>query len=192
MLLLKLKFALGMLRHPSQAWRRMREMIRIVSAPSLDKTIPSGIPVVVEVIPITAADELGTMLVEVYAKNPSPYVNGPTTLKQLSKRMEQGIRHFLVVNEEGKPVGAKAFDTRSNLLINSVTVFAFRGQGININASIKLRKLLIKEGHRVFRGNVMRGNTRMQRAMVAAGWVLEPDPNDPELIRGTLTIENED
>ena len=54
----------------------------------------------------------------------------------------------------------------------------------------KLRALLIEEGYREFRGVVMRSNTRMHRAMIASGWELRPDPDNPELLRGRLVVED--
>ena len=166
-------------------------MSRIAVAPSLDKAIPSE-RVEVEVIPVTAADSLGERLVEIYANNPSPYVTGPTSLERLTRRLDRGIRHFLLVNSQGQTVGVRAFDPETKMFINSVTDFAFRGQGYQMSAGVELRKLLIAEGYREFRAAVMRDNTRMQRNMAAAGWEMAPDPDNPEVILGILRVDAED
>ena len=185
-----LRFALGILRHPSQAWRRLREISHMAAAPPLSKAISADSRVEVEVVPVSAADSLGEQLVEIYAHNPSPFSSGgPSSLEQLARRMDKGIRHFLVVNGQGETVGARAFDPKKKLFINTVTDFACRGKGYQLSAGVKLRKLLIEEGYREFRCNVMRSNTRILRALVAAGWKLEPHPDNPDLIRGTLRVD---
>ena len=184
----KLRFALGILRHPGQAWRRLRELFRIAAAPALGKPLLADNTVEVEVVPVTDADSLGEKLVEIYARNPSPFVTGPTSLKKLTRRMARGVRHFLVLNGQGEAVGVTAFDTKNKMFCNSVTDFAFRGKGYQFTADIKLQKLLIDEGYREFCGFVMRKNTRMRRALASAGWKMEPDPDNPELFRGRLRV----
>ena len=185
---LKLQFVLGFMRHPSQAWHRLREISRIAAAPPPGKAIPTD-RVEVEVIPVTAADSLGKRLVEIYSNNPSPYVSGPTSLERLARHLGRGIRYFLLVNGKGETVGSRAFDPESKMFISSVTDFACRGKGYQISAGVKLRKLLVAEGYRSFRAAVMRSNTRMLRNMVAAGWDMVPDQDNPDVIQGTLRVD---
>jgi hypothetical protein len=182
------KFALGILRHPGQAWRRFRELFRIAAAPALGKPVPTDNTVEVEVISVTSADSLGEKLVDIYARNPSPFVTGPTSLEKLTRRIDRGVRHFLVLNGQGEAVAVTAFDTKNKMFCNSVTDFAYRGKGYQFTADIKLQKLLIDEGYREFCGFVMRRNTRMRRALEAAGWKMEPDPDNPDLFRGRLRV----
>jgi len=50
-------------------------------------------------------------------------------------------------------------------------------------------KLLANEGYNEFHALVLRTNTRIQRTMQTAGWKMEPDPDDPNMIRGILRLE---
>lgn len=184
----RLRFALGILRHPSQAWSRLRELTRIAAAPRIDKAIPTDCPVEVDVISVNTTDSLGEQLVNIYAENPSPFVTGPKSLEQLKRRIDDGFRHFLVINAEGETIGVTAFNTNNNMLCNSVTQFAFRGKGYQLNADIKLRKLLAEEGVREFCNAVFSKNTRMRRALEAAGWDMQPDPDNPDLFLGRLRV----
>ncbi len=184
-----LRFALGIVRHPRQARQRLRELLRIAAAPSVNKAIAADSePAKVRLIPVTAPDGLGEQLVGIYRRNPSPFVAGPVTLEELRLSLDSGIRYFLFANAQGMFVGVRAFDPQGNRLLSAVTDFPFRGKGYHLSASTKLREQLAQEGYREFRSAVLRSNTRMQRAMLAAGWHLAPDPNDPSLLRGTLTV----
>jgi len=184
-----LKFVLGILRHPSQTWHRSREMIRIAFAPPMSKRISADSLPDVTVIPVDASDGLGEHLVDIYKRNPSPYVHGPTSTEQLDQRIRTGLRHFLVVNENGDFVGARAFDPATKLLLNTVTVFRFRGGGYQISASQKMRELLANEGYQEFRCAIFAKNTRVHRALITAGWGVVPDPENPDLLRGTLHVD---
>ena len=50
----------------------------------------------------------------------------------------------------------------------------------------KLREQLTAEGITEFRSIVLKSNTRVQRAMQAAGWDMEPDPNDSNILNAVL------
>jgi len=49
--------------------------------------------------------------------------------------------------------------------------------------------MLADEGYTEIRANVLSSNTRIQRAMIARGWKMSPDAEDPELIRGVMNLE---
>jgi hypothetical protein len=184
-----LRFAAGILRHPSQALRRLREISRIAAAPPASKVIPRDLPVEVKVISVAAPDALGRQLVDIYARNPAPYVYGPTDLEMLIRDLDKGIRYFLVLNSEGAAVGVRAFEPETKLLISSVTDFPFRGRGYQFAAAATVKKILAAEGFRLFRCAVMRDNTRQIRVLVAQGWETEPHPSKPHLKRGTLRVD---
>ena len=50
-------------------------------------------------------------------------------------------------------------------------------------------KLLAQDGFTEIRAAVLKSNTRMRRTMVARGWKMEPDPDDPGLLRGVLYLD---
>ena len=183
------RFTLGILKHPSEAFPRLRELARIARAPSVTRSIAVRRRQV-SVVPVEETDELGEALVDIYRRNPSPFVSGPRTLEELNDRMRRGIRHYLVANEEGVFVGARCFDPKKQMLFNSVTDFPYRGRGYQMSASIAHRAKLIEEGFREFRGAVLKSNTRMQRALEAAGWELTEDPNNPNLLRTKFRVED--
>ena len=186
----KLKFFLGIIRHPSQSWRRIQELMRIVCAPSLSVSVPSGVLTDVEVIPVLADESLQERLVAMYVDNPSPYANGPKSTEQLQEELACGIRFFMFENRKGEFVGARAFDPTTKTVQYAVTDFRHRGKGYQLAAGHKLKKLLAYEGHTELRATVLRRNTRIQRVMQAAGWEMEPDPDNPDLIRGTLRLDS--
>ena len=182
----KLRFVLGILRHPDQAWPRLREMYRIITAPPESSIVPTAVLPDVSLIPVTQTDALGATLVEMYAANPSPFVSGPTGLEELERSLNRGIRYFLVANDRREIVGARAFDPQLKLLQSIVTDYRFRGHGYQLGAGKVLIGLLAKEGHEELRVAVYRGNTRMLRTLAAEGWQLKADPANPALIVGTL------
>lgn len=186
----KLRFVLGIIRHPGQAWRRIRELLRIATSPSLSAVVPADALVDVEVIPVESDEKLQDKLVAMYMDNPSPYVHGPKTIEQLQEKLAHGIQFFLIVNSKGECVGARAFDANRKTLQNAVTDFHHRGNGYQLASGPKIRELLAKEGHTEFHVTVLRTNTRVLRTMQAAGWEIEPHSDDPDLIRGTLRLKN--
>ena len=184
-----MRFALGILRHPAEARLRLRELSRILTAPSASRPVTGhGPPPQVEVVPVTGRDAVGQQLVDIYVRNPSPFVSGPSTLDELAEALAVGVRYFLVCNAVGVAVGVRGFDPRSRRLLSAVTDFPYRGQGYHLVGAAKVREMLAREGHREFRTAVLRSNTRMQRSMTAAGWQLSPDPANPKLLRGTLFV----
>ena len=186
----KLRFVLGIIRHPSQAWPRFREIIRIVFAPSLSDSVPSDASADVELIPVVSDESLQERLVAMYLDNPSPFVFGPKTTEQLQENLDLGIRFFLVVNSKEEFVGARAFNPSMKTLQNTITDYHHRGKGYQLAAGDKLKKLLAKEGYTELHALVLRTNTRIQRTMQAAGWEMEPDPDNPKMIRGTLRMDS--
>ena len=90
----KLRFFLGIIRYPSQAWRRIRELTRIVSAPSLGDKVPSDVLTDIQVIPVGSDPSLQEKLVAMYMDNPSPFVNGPKSTEQLREEKDRGISFF--------------------------------------------------------------------------------------------------
>jgi hypothetical protein len=188
----RLRFVLGLLRHPTQVRSRLRELFRISAAPPTTKAIPTDRPVYVDVIPVTTADSLGEQLVKIYTDNPSPYVSGPTSLKKLTHELAEGTRYFLVRNAEGQAVGARAFETGTKRIVGSVTDFPFRGRGYQFSASRIMREQLAAEGFREFKGEVMRENTRQIRKLLAEGWEIETHPGKPHLVRCTMRLDEEE
>lgn len=75
-----IRFVAGIVRHPTEAWGRIRELKRIATAPASEREVPSDDLAVVRVIPVTADAALQGRLVSIYADNPSPYVHGPTSI----------------------------------------------------------------------------------------------------------------
>lgn len=187
----KIRFVLGILRHPRQAWRRLRELYRIVTAPPESSVVSTGSLSDVDLIPVTQIDTLGRKLVEMYANNPSPFVSGPASIDKLELSMSQGVRYYLVANDRGEFVGARAFDPDKKLLLSRVTDYRYRGRGYQLSASKKMFRHLIKEGHKEIYTAVYRDNSRMLRTMAAEGWRLEADPDNPDLIRGTIKLSSE-
>ena len=185
----RLRFVLGIARHPSQAWRRIREATRIALAPSLSARVPSDALADVEVIPVVTDKSLQERLVAMYVDNPSPFVFGPKSIERLQEKKDRGIRFFLVRNSRGEYVGARAFVPSKKTLQNTVTDYRHRGKGCQVAAGRKLMKLLANEGYNEFHALILRTNTRIQRTMHAAGWDMEPDPDNPDLIRGTLRLD---
>jgi hypothetical protein len=184
-----LKFVLSIIRHPRQAWPRIRELTRMASAPSLSNRVPSDNLANVEMLPVVSDEALRARLVAMYTDNPSPYVRGPLSIEQLQEKLDRGIRYYLVTNRKGEYVGARAFDPSKKMLRNTVSDFRHRGKGYQLAAGKKLRELLANEGYTEFRAAVLRTNTRIQRQMEAAGWKMAPDPNDPNLVLGTLRLD---
>jgi len=185
-----LKFVLGIFLRPSQAWQRIRELKRMAAEPSLSNKVPSDALPDVEVIPVSSDESLQNRLVAMYQDNPSPYVRGPKSIEQLQEKLDRGIKYFLVLNDKGEYVGARAFDPGKNMLRNSVSDYYHRGKGYHLAGGRELRKILAREGYTEFRAIVLRTNTRVQRTMQAAGWEMEPDPDNPDLIHATLRLES--
>jgi len=163
--------------------------MRIATAPSLNVVVPSDALADVEVIPVASDEKLQEKLVTMYMNNPSPYVHGPKTREQLQVKLANGIQFFLVVNRNGEYVGARSFDPSRKSLQNAVIDYEHRGFGYLLASGPKIRNLLAKDGHTEFRVTVLRTNTRVQRTMQAAGWEMEPHPDDPDLICGTLRLD---
>ena len=185
----RLIFALGAIRHPRQAWRRFRELAQIAIAPSLGDRVPSDALADVELIPVESDESLQGILIAMYSDNPSPFVIAPKSAENLQEYLGSGIQFFLIVNGEKEYVGARAFNPSTKMLLGSVTDYRHRGKGYQLAAGIKLRNFLAKEGHTEFHALVLCTNTRMQRNMHAAGWEMEPDPDNPDMIRGTLRLD---
>ena len=188
----RLRFVLGILRYPSQAGPRLREIFRIAAEPPISKAIKTNENVEVELVFVDATDSLKADLVDMYRRNPSPFVVGPKTLKELKHDLDKGFKFYLVRNSDGETVGARAFDPNLSMLIGTVTDFTARGKGYQLHAGKMLRKRLAREGVKEFRAVVIRTNTRIQRAMIAEGWTLEPHPSKPEMLRGTLIADGQD
>jgi len=185
----RLRFGLGIIRHPSQAWRRIREITRIAFAPSLSDRVPADALADVEVIPVVMDKSLQERLVAMYVDNPSPFVFGPKSTERLQEKIDRGIRFFLVRNSKGEYVGARAFVPSKKMLQNTVTDYRHRGKGYQLAAGRKLMKLLANEGYNEFHALVLRTNTRIQRTMQTAGWEMEPDPDNPNMIRAILRMD---
>lgn len=177
-----LRFVLGIIRHPSEAGARLRELRRIAAQPPVSKKIERKENVEVSLISVEATDALGEELVDIYVRNPSPYVVGPKTTSDLQRDLDKGFRFFLVKNAAEETVGVRGFDPNLKQAIATVTDFHQRGKGYQVYAGILMRRLLSKEGVDEFRGVVVRSNTRIQRAMLAEGWTLEPHPTKPEML----------
>jgi len=143
----------------------------------------------VELIPVESDESLQGILIAMYSDNPSPFVEGPKSAELLQENLGRGLRFFLIVNGEKEYVGARAFNPSMKTLQNTVTDYRHRGKGYQLAAGSKLMKFLAKEGHTEFHALVLRTNTRIQRTMHAAGWEMEPDPDNPNMIRGTLRLD---
>lgn len=183
------RFIGGLIRHPSQFLGRIRELRRIFSAPDMKATVPMDDKVDVDLVPVQSNKALQERLVLMYADNPSPYVFGPKSKEDLEKNLDRGVRYFLVTNSDGEYVGARAFDPNTKLLQSTVTDFRHRGHGYQVSAGFELMMMLADEGNTEVRANVMISNTRIQRAMIARGWKMSPDAENPELIRGVLNLK---
>lgn len=142
----------------------------------------------VGLIPVSSDTRHQEILVTLYADNPSPYVYGPKSIEQLRANLARGIQYYLVTNSDGDIVGCRGFDSSKMSLQNTVTAYQFRGNGYQLAAGLQLIKILAEAGHTEFRSAVLRSNTRIQRTMRAAGWTLEPDPADPDLLRGVYRV----
>ena len=77
----------------------------------------------------------------------------------------------------------------SNLLQNAITNFNHRGKGYQVAAGYNLMMMLAAEGLDEIGTTVMRSNSRMQRLMISRGWLMKPDDQDPDLIRGVLRLD---
>jgi hypothetical protein len=144
----------------------------------------------VELIPVLSDKLLQDRLVALYRRNPSPYVHGPKSIKQLQEALDGGIRYFLVRNNDGEYVGARAFDPTKNMIQNAVSDYRHRQKGYYLASGLELRRLLASEGGTEVQSNVMRSNVRVQRTLRAAGWTLKPHPNNPDLIRATIRLDS--
>lgn len=187
----KLRFLLGIARHPSQVRSRIRELYRISTVSKVERSVPVNRPVQVDVIPVTRTDALGDQLVKIYADNPSPFVSGPTNLRMLARGFEKGVRYYLVVNGDGETVGARAFESDTKRLVGSVTDFPHRGKGYQINAAAIVRKRLAEEGFNVFHCEVMRDNERQLRKMASQGWEMKPHATKSDILCGVLRVNDE-
>lgn len=181
-------FCLGIVRHPTELWRRIRELARIAYAPSELSIITSDNWPAVDLIPVTSDKLHQENLVAIYADNPSPYVSGPKSIEQLRTNFARGIQYYLVTNSDGDVVGCRAFNTRNNTLQNTVTAYQYRGHGYQLAAGQILMKFLAEDGCTEFHSAVLRSNSRIQRAMRAAGRKLKPDPDNPDLMRGVRRL----
>lgn len=162
----------------------------MLAAPRPNKPIDLDNLPVVKVVPVESGREHGSALVDLYARNPSPFVNGPTTMARLEQKLADGMRYFLVLNENDDVVGARAFDPAKQLLMSTVTEFRFRGRGYQAAAGYKVYSLLAEEGYREFRSAFLRSNTRIRRSLIARGWTIEPDPDNPDLLRGVYRLDD--
>lgn len=184
-----LRFIGGLVKHPSQFRGRIRELRRIFFAPGMSTNVPMDDRVHVDLVPVQSDKALQERLVSMYVDNPSPYVFGPSTNEILQEHLERGIRYFLVTNSDGEYVGARAFNPNTKLFLSTLTDFRHRGYGYQVSASFELMMMLADEGIIEVRSNVLSSNTRMQRAMIARGWKMSPDADNPELIRGVMNLQ---
>jgi len=150
---------------------------------SIDDKVSVGL------VPVQSNKALQERLVSMYADNPSPYVSGPKTNEALEEYLDRGVRYFLITNDDGEYVGARAFDPNTKLLQSTVTDFRHRGHGYQVSAGYDLMMMLADEGYTEIRANVLSSNTRIQRAMIARGWKMSPDAENPELIRGVMNLK---
>ena len=186
-----LRFCLGMARHPTQIRLRLRELLRIGASPPREKPVPRNHLPSVTLVKVTASDTSdAARLVDMYARNPSPFLSGPTTHEALEKALLKGIEYYLVLNEAGNAVAAQAFNPKTSQSFQSLTDFSFRGRGYQISATSTFAALKAREGYRELWGNVMRSNTRQQRAFESQGWELMAHPEHEDLIRVRLTLKD--
>ena len=183
------RFALGIFKHPGQAWLRLRELSRMLVAPALSKSIDIDNLPVVKLVPVTTDSTDKARLISVYAANPSPFVNGPKTMERLEQKLNDGLKYFLILNEADEVVGARAFNPATKLLMSTVTDFRFRGKGYQAAAGFEVVSVLADEGFREFRSAILKSNTRTQRSLEARGWTMEPDPENPDLLRGVYRVD---
>ena len=185
-----LRFILGVIKHPTQFSQRLRELRRISTEPDLNQSVPMNDVVDVKIVPVPAGDEsLRQELVRMYADNPSPYLNGPKTMEKFLQCSSRGVRYFLFANSDGEYVCARSYDSATGLLQNAVTDFNHRGKGYQVAAGFSVMKLLYDEGLREVKTTVLKSNSRMQRLMMARGWEIEDDEKNPDLLRGTLSLD---
>ena len=184
------RFILGILLHPSQVWLRIREFRRIAFQPPRAKRVPTDKLPDVELIPVLSDKSHQDSVVALYRRNPSPYLHGPKSIEQLQEALDRGIRYFLVRNNDGEYVGARAFDPTKNMMLSAVSDYRHRGRGYNLASGLEIRRLLASEGCTELRSNVMRSNIRVQRALRAAGWTLKPHPENPDLVRATIRLDS--
>jgi len=154
----------------------------------METTVSIDDKVGVDLVPVKSNKPLQERLVSMYADNPSPYVTGPKTNEALEEDLNRGVRYFLITNDDGEYIGARAFDPNTKLLQSTVTDFRLRGHGYQVSAGYDLMMMLADEGYTEIRANVWSSNTRIQRAMIALGWRLSPDAENPELIRGVMNL----
>ena len=185
-----LRFFLGVIKHPTEFFHRLRELRRIASEPTIDRSVPMNDVVDVEIVPVPHDDvALREELVRMYADNPSPYLHGPKTMETFLNCSNRGVRYFLFANADGEYVCARSYDPSTGLLQNAVTDFNHRGKGYQVGAGFAVMKLLHDEGKHEVRTTLLKSNTRMQRLMIARGWKIEEDKNNPDLLRGTLDLD---
>ena len=183
------RFVAGLIRHPSQFRGRIRELRQISSAPDMKSTVSMDDMPSVDLVPVLSNKALQERLVSMYVDNPSPYVFGPRTIEALEEHLDRGVRYFLVTKDDGEYVGARAFDPNTKLSQSTVTDFRHRGHGYQVSAAHVLMIMLAGEGYTEIRANVMSSNTRMLRAMIARGYEMSPDAENPKLIRGVLSLK---
>ncbi len=185
-----LRFVLGVIKHPTEFYNRVRELRRIAREPAIDRAVPMNDVVDVDIVPVPHDDPaLRLELVRMYADNPSPYVHGPKTMEKFLECSGRGTRYFLFANSDGEYVCARSYDPVTGLLQNAITDFNHRGKGYQMGAGFAVMRLLYDEGLREVRTTLLKSNSRMQRLMIARGWKIEDDRNNPDLLRGTLDLD---
>lgn len=177
-----------LLRKIAQAGYRLREWFLVRTSPAANYRIDmSHLPEV----SLTAVETDGQKdaLIELFERNPSPFLAAPDTREALEKRIEKGIEYYLVHNSEGELVGARAFRVADNFMLHAVTDYQHRRKGYRLAASNALMDLLRQRGIRHLHANAIKANTRMLRGAESAGWKIKPHPDDPNLVKLTRTLD---
>ena len=170
-----------------RAWRRFCGWLDAVKSRSVQQGSGKHPAPRVRLVPVTTPEQ-DQLAVGMYARNPSSFLVSPKTMAELKDRQARGTEYFLLYNAADELIGARGFRPVDALLQHSVVDKGFRGQGYWQASDAAMDKLLAERGFTHVHGNVFANNARIQHAMLATGWKLEPHPTEKDLIKGTKKL----
>jgi len=183
-----LRRALSLIQLPAYIWRRLREQRLARQSPAADYSLD------LSTLPEVRLEQVETerqkkLLLDLFLRNPSPFLRSPESREALEDRLARGIEYYLVYNEGGDLVGARAFRSTDNFMLHTVTDYQHRRHGYRMAASFALLDILRERGIESVHANAIRKNTRMLRGAESAGWTVRDHPTNRQLVKMTKQLK---
>ena len=167
-----IKHVLGWILRPRLAYRRIREMRWIRTAPPLRDDLPLDHLPKLELVLAETEEQLRAVL-GIYKRCPSSLVIAPRSWAKLQEHLADNKEFYLARNEQGDYIAAIGWLLDKDMAAYLASDYKYRRGGIGLATKIALLDIKRKQGVKRAYGQILRKNTRYLSTNLTLGYKID-------------------